>query len=181
MSYKFNVTDETELDVDAFLKDYTTNIEPAMTYKSKNTIMAGVSDIQNTIVAVGGTLSFIIGFIGVLNFANTILTSIFTRRRELAILQSIGMTGKQIRTMLCMEGCNYTFLSGIVSLPICFIAAYMLIRPICENIWFLDFKVNLWPLLIVLPLLFLIGLLIPYFTCRIITRESVVERLKCGE
>ena len=181
MSYKFNVTDGMELDVDAFLKDYTTNIEPTMTYKSKSTIMAGVSDIQNTIVAVGGTLSFIIGFIGVLNFANTILTSIFTRRRELAILQSIGMTNKQIRTMLCMEGCNYTFISGIASLPICFIVAYMLIRPICEKIWFLDFKMNLWPLLIILPLLFLIGLLIPYFTCHIITEQSVVERLKCGE
>lgn len=181
MSYKFNVTDEMEPDVEAFLKDYTTNIEPTMTYKSKTTIMAGVSDIQNTIVAVGGTLSFIIGFIGVLNFANTILTSIFTRRRELAILQSIGMTNKQIRTMLCMEGCNYTFISGIASLPICFIVAYMLIRPICEKIWFLDFKMNLWPLLIILPLLFLIGLLIPYFTCRIITEQSVVERLKCGE
>ena len=181
MSYKFNVADEMEPDVEAFLKDYTTNIEPTMTYKSKTTIMAGVSDIQNTIVAVGGTLSFIIGFIGVLNFTNTILTSIFTRRRELAILQSIGMTNKQIRTMLCMEGCNYTFISGIASLPICFIVAYMLIRPICENIWFLDFKMNLWPLLIILPLLFLIGLLIPYFTCRIITEQSVVERLKCGE
>lgn len=134
MSYKFNVADESELDIDTFLKDYTTTVEPTMTYKSKSTIMAGISDIQNTIVAVGGTLSFIIGFIGVLNFTNTILTSIFTRRRELAILQSIGMTNKQIRTMLCMEGCNYTFISGIVSLSICFIVAYMLIRPICENI-----------------------------------------------
>ena len=181
MSYKFNVADETELDIDTFLKDYTTTVEPTMTYKSKSTIMAGVSDIPNTIVAVGGTLSFIIGFIGILNFANTILTSIFTRRRELAILQSIGMTNKQIRTMLCMEGCNYTFISGIVSLPICFIVAYMLIRPICENIWFLDFKMNLWPLLILLPLLFFIGLLLPYFTCRIITGQSVVKRLKCGE
>ncbi|EOS80820.1 hypothetical protein C817_01427 [Dorea sp. 5-2] len=178
MSYKFDVADEAELDVDTFLKDYTTDIEPVMTYKSKNTIMAGVKDIQNTIAAVGGTLSFIIGFIGVLNFANTILTSIFTRRRELAILQSIGMTNRQIRAMLCMEGCNYALTSGIVSAPVCFIAAFMLIRPVCENVWFLDFKVNLWPLLIVLPLLFLIGMMIPYLTYRIITGKSVVERLK---
>ena len=178
MSYKFDVADEAELDVDTFLKDYTTDIEPVMTYKSKNTIMAGVKDIQNTIAAVGGTLSFIIGFIGVLNFANTILTSIFTRRRELAILQSIGMTNRQIRAMLCMEGCNYALTSGIVSAPVCFIAAFMLIRPVCENVWFLDFKVNLLPLLIVLPLLFLIGMMIPYLTYRIITGKSVVERLK---
>lgn len=181
MSYKFNVADGTEPDVDAFLKDYTTNTEPEMTYKSKDTIMEGVSDIQNTIVAVGGTLSFIIGFIGILNFANTILTSVFTRRRELAVLQGIGMTNKQIRTMLCMEGCNYILISGIVSLPVCVLAACVLIRPICEAVWFLDFKMNLWPLLMILLLLFLIGLLIPYFTCRMITGQSVVEQLKCGE
>ena len=53
MNYKFNVADESELDIDTFLKDYTTTVEPTMTYKSKSTIMAGISDIQNAIVAVG--------------------------------------------------------------------------------------------------------------------------------
>ena len=42
----------------------------------------------------GGALSFIVGLVGVLNFFNAILTGILARKRELAVLQSIGMTGK---------------------------------------------------------------------------------------
>jgi len=181
MSYKFDVTQGKESEIEVFLKQYTSNVEPTMTYKSKSTIMAGTTDIQNTVVSVGGTISLIIGIIGVLNFANTILTSIFTRRRELVILQSIGMTGRQVMKMLWLEGCNYSILSVITSLPLCLVSALMFVRPICKKIWFLDFKMNFWPLLIIFPLMFLMGVLIPYITYRMMNRQSVVERLKCGE
>jgi len=181
MSYKFNVAWGKESEIDAFLEEYTGNVEPNMTYQSKSTIMAGTTDIQTTVVSVGGTIAFIIGLIGVLNFANTILTSIFTRRRELAILQSIGMTGRQVMEMLCLEGCNYTMLSVAASVPLCLVSALMFVRPICKQIWFLDFKMNFWPLLIIFPLLFLMGVLIPYITYRMLNRQSVIERLKCGE
>ncbi|MGL6201649.1 MAG: ABC transporter permease [Lachnospiraceae bacterium] len=181
MSYSFDVSHGKESEMDTFLKQYTSDEEPTMTYKSKSTIMAGTTDIQNIVVSVGGTLAFIIGLIGVLNFVNTILTSIFTRRRELAILQSIGMTGRQLMKMLCMEGCYYTVISAIISIPLCLVSTLMIVRPICEGIWFLDFKINLWPLLTLFLLMFLIGVLIPYVTYRILNRQSVIERLKNGE
>ena len=38
----------------------------------------------------------IIGLVGVLNFINAVLTGILARKRELAMLQSVGMTGKQM-------------------------------------------------------------------------------------
>lgn len=50
--------------------------------------------------AVGGALSLVIGMIGVLNFINFMLTSILTRRREFAMLQSMGMTRRQLSQML---------------------------------------------------------------------------------
>ena len=56
----------------------------------------------------GGALSFIVGLVGVLNFFNSIVTGITARRRELAVLQSIGMTGRQLQTMLALEGLLYT-------------------------------------------------------------------------
>ena len=46
----------------------------------------------------GSALSFIVALVGVLNFFNAILTGIMVRRREFAVLQSIGMTGKQLKT-----------------------------------------------------------------------------------
>ncbi|MBS6196365.1 MAG: ABC transporter permease [Clostridiales bacterium] len=178
MTYKFDTANEKEME--AFLKRYTENEEPDMTYKSRSTIMAGTADIRNTVVSVGGTIAGIIGLIGILNFANTILTSMYTRRRELATLQSIGMTGRQIMNMLCLEGCNYMLLSVLVSVPLCMIGARMLVQPICEKIWFLDFRMSFLPLLVIIPILLLTGILVPCITYQQINRQSVTERLKGG-
>lgn len=48
----------------------------------------------------GSAMSFIVGLVGVLNSFNGILANITARRRELAVLQSFGMTERQLRTML---------------------------------------------------------------------------------
>ena len=55
----------------------------------------------------GGALSFIVGLVGVLNFFNAVLTGIIARRRELAVLQAVGMTARQQRAMLVWEGLLY--------------------------------------------------------------------------
>ena len=117
----------------------------------------------------------------ILNFANTMLTSIFTRRREFATLQSVGMTGRQLLKMLRQEGCAYVLLATVVSVPLSLIGALQVIRPICKQIWFLNFKLEVWPMLVMPVLLLLFGLAIPYIAYRLISRQSVTERLKVGE
>ena len=181
MSYSFDVLQGKEPEMDAFLNEYTNSVEPTMTYKSKSTIMAGVTDIQDIVVSIGGTMAFIIGLIGVLNFANTMLTSIFTRRREFATLQSVGMTGRQLLKMLRREGCAYVLLATAVAVPLSLVGAFQIIRPICKQIWFLNFKLEFWPMLLMPILLLLFGLAIPYIAYRLISRQSITERLKAGE
>lgn len=56
-------------------------------------------------------LSFIVSLVGILNFFNAILTA---RRREQAVLQSIGMTARQIQTMLALEELLYTVGSALL-------------------------------------------------------------------
>ncbi|PAQ14725.1 ABC transporter permease [Bacillaceae bacterium SAOS 7] len=178
MSYVFDVTQDKETDMEHFLKQYTNSVEPTMSYKSKLTTLAGVTDIKNTIVLVGGTIAFIIGIIGILNFINTILTSILIRRRELAILQSIGMTRKQLVAMLCLEGCYYATFTEVISVLLSVGSSLFIVRPLCDQIWFLNFKFNFWPLVIIFPLLFMLGSLVPYAAYRFTGRQSVIERLR---
>lgn len=181
MTYIFNVSDGYEDQMNRFLEQYTSETEPDMTYRSKDTIMAGVSDIQNIIVSVGGTMALLIGVIGLLNFFNTILTSMFSRRQEFALIQSVGMTGKQLRRLLCMESCWYIVLAVVAAVPLCVGIAEMLVRPICSNIWFLDYRANFLPVILMPVILLLIGMIVPCVVYQFISRESVVERLKDGE
>lgn len=67
----------------------------------------------------------IIGVIGFMNMANTLITSIITRRRELGILQAIGMTKRQLNHMLQMEGLIFTVGTLLVSLSLGNVLGYL--------------------------------------------------------
>ena len=104
MSYAFDTTDESNAAMEAFLQDYTENQNPQLDYESQGTFAAEFSGVLGMFLLLGGALSFIVGLVGVLNFFNAILTGILARRREFAVLQSIGMTGRQLKGMLIWEG-----------------------------------------------------------------------------
>ncbi len=60
----------------------------------------------------------ILGCIGFLNMANTIITGVITRKRELGILQAVGMTNRQLNQMLQQEGIFFSAGTILVSLVI---------------------------------------------------------------
>lgn len=152
-----------------------------MNYTSKFTSMNEFSGMQNTIMMIGGTLSLIIGLIGILNFVNAILTSILTRRQEFAMLQSIGMTKKQLRGMLIYEGLYYVLGTALFSILLGIIFSISIVKPLSSMMWFLSYHFIIWPLLALLPLLLLLGILIPVAVYSMNDKQSIVERLRESE
>jgi len=178
MSYAFNVADEKEADMEAFLKQYTNDVEPMMNYDSKATTLESFEGIQKTVLLVGAALGGIIGLIGILNFINAVLTSIVARRKEFAMLQSIGMTRKQLKIMLCYEGLSYAMLSSVFSLIIGILCSIVIVKAICEQMWFLSYHIIVWPLLIAIPVLLIFGVAVPLIMYGATVRQSIVERLR---
>ncbi|MHB0883936.1 FtsX-like permease family protein [Paenibacillus sp. SEL1] len=181
MSYAFNVSDSKEKTMENFIKNYTEIKEPVMDYKSKSTVIAEFSGIQKTILMIGGTLSIIIGVIGIVNFANALLTSILTRYQEFAILQSIGMTNKQLKTMLIYEGMYYVLGTSICSILLGSLFSVLIARPLSTQIWFMSYKFIIWPLILVLPVLLALGICLPLAIYSLSDRKTIVERLRTAE
>lgn len=181
MSYAFNVTKDQEATMEHFLQSYTDSMEPVMNYTSKFTSLHEFSGMQSTVVMIGGALSFIIGLIGILNFINAILTSILTRRKEFAMLQSIGMTRKQLRSMLMYEGFYYVLGTCALSLVFGTVFSVLIVKFFCGLLWFVSYHFILWPLLIVLPFLLVLGLIIPLVSYAMTDQQSIVERLREAE
>ena len=100
MSCSFNVEEGKDRDVDAWLDSYTKSREPLMDYSSKLQYEEQFSSITGMFLMVGGSLAFVIGFIGILNFINSILTGIISRQREFA-KAAADKTGDRGRTLLC--------------------------------------------------------------------------------
>ncbi len=178
MTYVYNVEDGSQASMDAFLKNYTENIEPAMTYSSKSTKEKEFEGLKNTVIIVGGVLSLIIGLIGVLNFINSMLTSILTRKREFAMLQSIGMTTSQLRRMLIAEGLMYTAGAGAISVLLGVGVSALLANTIAKSLWFFTYRFTLLPLIATIPVLLLIGILLPIPVLKSVEKQSIVDRLR---
>ena len=178
MSYAFDVADDKEADMEKFLKAYTDRMEPTMNYRSKETALSGLTGVRDTAVLIGGTLSAIIGLIGILNFINAVLTGILTRLHEFAVLQSIGMTRRQLKILLCREGTYYAVLTAIVSVILSICCSVLIVRPISEKVWFMSFCFVYRPLVILLPVLFLLSAGIPVLLYHSEKEQSLVEQMR---
>lgn len=178
MYYAFDTTDESNAAMEAFLKDYTENVNPQFDYESKATYAGEFESTRSMFLLLGGALSFIVGLVGVLNFCNAILTGIAARRRELAVLQSIGMTTRQMQTMLALEGLFYTVGAALLALALIAATAPFVGPALNRLIWFFTYHFTIWPIAVVLPLFAALGILIPVLSSRAAQRYSVVERLR---
>ncbi len=113
-----------------------------------------------------------------MNFINAELTSIMSRKRELAMLNSIGMTGKQIKGMLVIEGLFYGGSTIVISLFVSILVGFFLIKPMENLLWFFKYQFTVIPILIVLPIFILFGIIIPLSAYKVAGKQSIVERLR---
>lgn len=178
MNYSFNVKEGMEGEMEEFLKNYTENVDPMMGYRSKDLYVKEFENLQSIVLIVGGALSFVIGMIGILNFINSMLTSIFTRRREFAMLQSIGLTKRQLCAMLMLEGLYYTMGAGALSVLLAAVLSVGVLKGMIGGMWFCTYQFTVIPLLVVLPILLLIGVGLPYMIIKVVEKQSIVERLR---
>jgi putative ABC transport system permease protein len=126
----------------------------------------------------GGAMAFILALVGVLNFINTIVASVISRRRELAMLQSVGMTGKQMRGTLFLEGMCYTAMTMIFTLTAGVGVSLLIVRVIAGQTWFFREYLTVMPSVYCVIPLFLICAVVPLICYRWLIRESLVERLR---
>ena len=178
MYYAFDTTDDANAAMEEFLADYTENVNPALDYESKATYAGEFESMRTMFLLLGGALSFIVGLVGILNFFNAVLTGIIARQRELAVLQSIGMTGKQLRAMLVWEGLLYALGAAGLALVLTLVLGPVAFRAVEGLFWFFTYRLTLTPFLLVIPLFALLGAGIPVLTVRLAARHTIVERLR---
>ena len=181
MYYAFDTTSEANAAMEAFLADYTENANPQFDYESKATYAAEFESFRSMFLLLGGVLSLIVGLVGVLNFFNAILTGIITRKREFAVLQSIGMTGQQLKTTLVYEGLLYALGAVAAALVLTVGLSPLLGKALGSMFWFLTYRFTAVPILLVAPAFALLGVLVPLGVYRSAARRTVVERLREAE
>ena len=180
MYYTFDMMDDEAVkqNMEHFIADYTNNVDPSLDYESRYTYAGEFESFRNMFLLMGSILSSIVGLIGILNFLNAVLTGIITRHREFAMLQSIGMTGKQLKKMLVLEGLYYTLGSVVISFILAVISSPLAANVIENMFWFFEYHFMITPLFITIPIFALLGILLPLISYRFLSKKSIVERLR---
>lgn len=181
MFYMFDAPDRSAEDGDeAFLKELTSSPASSLMYESKATVRAEFEGFRNMFTLLGGVLCVITGLVGILNFFNSIMTGMISRRYEFAVLQSIGMTGKQLRSMLIYEGLLYAAYAILLSIVLSIIIEPIAGRMLENMFWFYSYRFTLKGIFITAPVFLAAGAVLPALLYRGISRRSIIERLRVG-
>lgn len=147
------------------------------TYKDAlNTSELGIVMIKTMSYAV----SIILAFISFMNMANTLITSIVTRKQEFGVLQAIGMTNKQLNRSLQLEGVLFTLGTVLISFAVGTPLGYLLFRyEKTQGMVGLNIYHFPWPeLLLLVVLLVLMQGLISWILSKNVKKESLVDRIR---
>lgn len=179
MVYLFDTpSPEAEAAAESYLARLTSDPDSPLMYESKATHRAYFQEFRMTFVILGGLLCAIIGIVGILNFFNAMMTAILARSREFAVLQSVGMTGRQLETMLLWEGLLYTLGSGLIAGLLSAAVNPLAGRLLESAYWFYSYHYTITPVLAMLPAFIVLGCAIPAVMYRQAVKQSIVERLR---
>ena len=179
MLYLFDTpSPEAEAAAESYLAQLTSDPDSPLMYESKATHRAYFHEFRMTFVILGGLLCAIIGVVGILNFFNAMMTAILARSREFAVLQSVGMTGRQLETMLLWEGLLYTLGSGLIAGLLSAAVNPLAGRLLESAYWFYSYHYTITPVLAMLPAFIVLGCAIPAVMYRQAVKQSIVERLR---
>lgn len=170
---------EREEEVSAYLMELYGQMDSvaiASQLEVKNEMDRSTSVIQ----AAGFVISIFLIFMGVVNFCNVMFTGIYTRRKELATLESIGMTQRQLKSMLIMEGICYSGITFLLLMTVGMMLAYVFYQMVRTAFYFWSFYPPLLQSVILFAVMLVLCAVIPLLAYRFIARESIVERLRKG-
>lgn len=177
----FNVEKEQEDKMEEWMANYCENVNEDLTYTSKASIVEQFDSNKNMYVLAGGLLVLTLAIIGILNFINTMVTSVLSRKREFAMMEAVGMTERQLKNMLCYEGGYYALYTIVCALILSVILSMTVVKNLGEETFFFTWKLTVAPVLFCILPVIAVVLIVPVICCQRMSKISVVERMRWTE
>lgn len=147
---------------------YVANLEESV--KEENAIVLVISIFLYGFIAV-------ITAIGITNIFNTITTNMNLRKKEFAMLKSIGMTKKEFNRMIRLESIFYGIKSLIIGIPIGILLSYGMYNVFNNNMG-MEYKLPVKAILIaVVFVAIIIGIIMRYSMSKI-NKQNIIETIR---
>lgn len=119
----------------------------------------------------------VISLVSVTNIINTISTNINLRKREFAIIKSIGVTPQGFKKMIYMESILYGILSLLYGIPIG-ICMNVLMNKILEGMITVQTLIPYKAILICVVAIFVITFIASYIPLKKMSKENIIDNIR---
>ena len=174
IDYKEAFSKNTEDSIMNLIKD-----SKVLSVDSKLSQYSDMKNSENQITVFGGSIGLIVMLLAISNYLNMMSASIQNRSKEFAILESVGMTRKQIKKMVVSESLCYTILSIAIAMIIGLPASYFVFENL--NIYVIPFAFPMIKNLILFLVIITICVVSTLLILRKTKNESIIELLRQDE
>lgn len=176
VTFMFRCKDHTKAaaDMTKLLSDRNLPTEPLYDY-------AASADQERAMITVINIFSYgfiiLISLIAAANVFNTISTNIILRKREFAMLKSIGLTPDGFRKMMNFECLLYGFKGLIYGLPVSILITWFIYHAISGGLE-MNFFIPWYSIVIAVGSVFLVVFATMLYSMRKIKKENIMDTLK---
>jgi len=164
---------KTQEDISEILKDKT---EYTVTNYEEETEM--MNSVYTLIAIFLYGFMIVIALIGITNIFNTITTNMSLRKREFAMLQSIGMTKKEFNRMIRLESIFYCSKSLIIGIPIGIALSYLIFKVMMNGSLVMQFPMPIGAIIIsIIAVLLLIWTIMRYSISKI-NKQNIIDTIR---
>lgn len=159
-----------------------------MSYEDSTAENRQVHALLTSVNIVAAFLSILIALISIVNMVNILATGILNRRGELAALQCVGMTEKELSKMTVIECLQYAFTSGMAAIAVCELMMFLtekMIGIVIEEMAFLGNFISYvqpLPIIVIASLCaFIVAIAASVIPLRTMRKTSLVEQIRSVE
>ena len=120
----------------------------------------------------------VIALIGITNIFNTITTNMTLRKREFAMLQSIGMTKKEFKRMIKLESIFYCAKALIIGIPIGCILSYIIFKALMSGDLIIKYSLPIGAITISIIAVVLLISTIMRYSINKINKNNIIDTIR---
>ena len=146
-------------------------------YKSVVSELEKFNQTNYSMNLIGNGAAVLLIMTGLINFVNVMLTSVIARKNEFAVMESIGTSKRQIGKMLVLEGGVYALVSTLLIMTLGNVFLMLVADAVPHLADYAKFEYPVALVICLILIIFVICLSVPAVVYRLISKETVIERL----
>ncbi|MDD3796909.1 MAG: ABC transporter permease [Lachnospiraceae bacterium] len=151
--------------------------ETQLSFSSKLEQYVDMKKSEDQVRVLGGSIGILMALLAILNYINMMAANIQNRSLEFAVLESIGMTVRQQKTVLSLEGIGYAVISCTLSLMAGIPLGYLIFNSL-KQYEQLPYIIPWGYNLLLIFTIVLICIFVPIVLYQKMQRQGMIERLK---